>query len=407
MASLVLGAGLSCSSPSTTELKSGIWRGTLSRDDQRLPILLDISKSADGKSYQVYSINGNERLALDSAYFQNDSLHIPMQIFNSEIVAKLNGDVLQGTYNRLKGNTVESSLPFEAKFGENYRFFKAGEAKSAHNIAGKWRTVFKNTATGDTTQAVGTFEQKGTDVSGSFLTPTGDYRFLSGSVHGDSLFLSTFDGSNALLFKAAISSDGALSGALWSGIKGYRTWNAQRDESASLPDANALTYLKPGFETLQFSFPDVNGNQVAFPGSAYKNKVVVVQILGSWCPNCMDETNFLEPWYKKNKERGVEIIGLAFEHSDQLEVSAPKLKKMISRFDMTYPVLLAGTNTNEATAKALPMLNKVMSYPTTIILDKKGKVRQIHTGFSGPGTGVYYDQYVEDFNALLDKLIAE
>ncbi|HEV7383205.1 MAG TPA: TlpA disulfide reductase family protein, partial [Dyadobacter sp.] len=153
--------------------------------------------------------------------------------------------------------------------------------------------------------------------------------------------------------------------------------------------------------------PDSDGKTVSLSDPQYKDKVVIIQILGSWCPNCMDETNFLAPWYKKNKGRGVEIIGLAFEHSDKPEVSNPKLKRMINRFGMTYPVLLAGTNSDEATGKALPMLNKVMSYPTTIFIDKKGKVREIHTGFSGPGTGKYYDQFVEDFNGLMDKMIAE
>ena len=48
-----------------------------------------------------------------------------------------------------------------------------------------------------------------------------------------------------------------------------------------------------------------------------------------------------------------------------------------------------------------------MSYPTTIFIDKKGKVREIHTGFSGPGTGKYYDEFVTEFNQLMDKLISE
>jgi peroxiredoxin len=226
-------------------------------------------------------------------------------------------------------------------------------------------------------------------------------------VNGDSLFLSTFDGSNAMLFKAAIQPDGSLKGALWSGIKAYKTWTARLDPAAKLPDAMKLTFLKPGFDKVDFSFPDADGNIVSLKDDRFKDKVVIIQILGSWCPNCMDETNFLAPWYKKNKERGVEIVGLAFEHSDKPEVSGPKLKRMISRFDMTYPVLLAGTNTDEATAKALPMLNKVMSYPTTIFIDKKGKVREIHTGFSGPGTGQYYDQFVEEFNGLINKMVSE
>jgi thiol-disulfide isomerase/thioredoxin len=255
--------------------------------------------------------------------------------------------------------------------------------------------------------SVGNFTQNGTAVQGSFLTPTGDYRFLNGSLNGDSLFLSTFDGSNAMLFKAVIEADGTLKGAQWSGVKAYKTWTAKLDTDAKLPDATKLTFLKPGYDKVDFSFPDSEGKTVSLSDPKYKDKVVIIQILGSWCPNCMDETNFLAPWYDKNKDRGVEIVGLAFERSDKPEVSNPKIKKMISRFGMNYPVLLAGTNSDEATAKALPMLNKVMSYPTTIFIDKKGKVREIHTGFSGPGTGEYYDQFVEEFNGLISKMISE
>jgi thiol-disulfide isomerase/thioredoxin len=407
IAVLAAAAFAGCNSSADSDLKPGIWRAVLSRDGQELPLLLDISKNTDGKTYAVYSLNGKERLALDSAYFENDSLHIPMALFESEIVARLQGEELNGKYNRLKDGKVAASLPFYAKFGDNHRFYKEGAARSAKDVTGKWSTAFVNPETGDSTVAVGNFSQKGTAVEGSFLTPTGDYRFLNGNVNGDSLFLSTFDGSNAMLFKAAIQPDGSLKGALWSGIKAYKTWTARLDPAAKLPDAMKLTFLKPGFDKVDFSFPDADGNIVSLKDDRFKDKVVIIQILGSWCPNCMDETNFLAPWYKKNKERGVEIVGLAFEHSDKPEVSGPKLKRMISRFDMTYPVLLAGTNTDEATAKALPMLNKVMSYPTTIFIDKKGKVREIHTGFSGPGTGQYYDQFVEEFNGLVNKMVSE
>jgi thiol-disulfide isomerase/thioredoxin len=398
---------VACNSSTDLALKEGSWRGTLLRDGQEIPVLLEVSQNPDKKTYTVVSVNGEERLQLDSAYFENDSLHIPMELFDSEIVAALDGDKLTGNYSRLKEGNVVGALPFKAVHGENHRFFKEGIAKSDKNIAGKWSTLFLNPATGDSTVAVGNFTQNGSSVQGSFLTPTGDYRFLNGNIHGDSLYLSTFDGSNAMLFKAAVQADGTLKGALWSGLKGYKTWAAKLNPDAKLPDATKLTFLKPGFDKVDFKFPDSDGKMVSLSDPNYKDKVVIIQILGSWCPNCMDETNFLAPWYKKNKDRGVEIVGLAFEHSDKPEVSNPKLKRMINRFGMTYPVLLAGTNSEEATAKALPMLNKVMSYPTTIFIDKKGKVREIHTGFSGPGTGVYYDQFVEDFNGLMDKLIAE
>lgn len=388
-------------------VKSGIWRATLSRGAHKLPLILDISRNPDGKTYTVHIINGAEKLRMDSTYFQNDSLVIPMQLFDSKIVAKPADDRLTGTYYRLANNVVVGALPFEAELGENYKFFKKGQAKSGKNVSGKWATTFKNETTGDITEAVGSFTQQGTDVQGSFLTPTGDYRFLTGSVNGDSLYLSTFDGSHAMLFKAAILPDGSMNGGMWSGVKLFKTWTAKPDPQAKLPDATKLTFLKPGFESVDFSFADPQGKTWSLKDPRFAGKPVIIQIMGSWCPNCMDETNYLAPWYKKNKGRGVEIIGLAFERSDKPEISNPKITRMVNRLGIEYPVVLAGTSTDAATAKALPMLNKVMSYPTTIFIDKKGKVREIHTGFTGPGTGKYYDEFVADFNSLMDKLISE
>ena len=404
---LILFTLISCNSSSQTDLKPGMWRATLSRDVNRIPFIMDVSKNPDGKTYSVVVINDTERLKMDTAFFQNDSLVIPMELFDMKIIAKADGEKLKGTYYRYAKGKVAGSIPFEAEFGKDYKFFKPGEAKSTKSVAGKWDATLITEATGDTTQSVGTFVQNGTDVKGSILTTTGDYRFLTGNVHGDSLFLSTFDGSNAKLFKAAIQSDGSLKGSMWSGVKSLRSFTAKPNPQAKLPDANSLTFLKPGFETVDFTFPDSDGKPVSLKDPRFKDKVVIIQIMGSWCPNCMDETNFVAPWYKKNKDRGVEIVGLSFERSDDPKVSNPKIKRMIERMGIDYPILLAGTNTDEATAKALPMLNKVMSYPTTIFIDKKGKVREIHTGFSGQGTGAYFDEFVTDFNGLMDKLIAE
>jgi hypothetical protein len=121
----------------------------------------------------------------------------------------------------------------------------------------------------------------------------------------------------------------------------------------------------------------------------------------------MDETKFLAPWYQKNKDRGVEIIGLGYERSPDFAISAPKLQKMKKRFGVEYPILMAGIDDKDAARHTLPMLEKVMAFPSTIFIDKNGKVRRIHTGFSGPGTGKYYDEFVEEFNLFVDKLLSE
>ena len=130
--------------------------------------------------------------------------------------------------------------------------------------------------------------------------------------------------------------------------------------------------------------------------------------MGSWCPNCMDETGFLSGFYEKNKLRGLEIIGLAYEKTGEVSRAIANVERLKKRFNCTYDVLIAATSNDRAAAAAtLPALNQIMSYPTTLFIDKKGKVRKITTGFSGPATGVYYDKYVEGINAFVDKLLNE
>lgn len=399
-----------CSGQSSiASVKPGAYRAVLKTRGGDLPFGLDIQPAPnDPKTYTVFALNGSERLKMDSASVQDDSLHIPMALFESELVAKIDGNTLRGVWRRRRVGQQYQTLPFEAQHGVNYRF-TADEKASSTDLTGKWATNFDSkTGRVDTVNAVGVFEQKGNRLTGTFLTPTGDYRYLDGNVIGDSLFLSCFDGSHIYLFKAKYNPGSkTLTGGHWSGVAGYESWVARFDPKAELPDPAKLTYLKPGAKTLNFSFPEPNGKTVALTDPRFKNKVTVVQILGSWCPNCMDETNFLSPWYKRNKQRGVEILGLAFERSPEMAVSGPKIDRMRQRFQIDYPVVLAGTNDKAQASKALPDLNAVVAFPTTIFIDKKGQVRHIHTGFSGPGTGKYYDQYVEEFNQLVDKLLAE
>ncbi len=396
---------LSCDLDTVPIVRSGTWRATLERDGHTLPFLLDIEANSDGKTYSAYALNGTERFKMDTAYVENDSLHVPMSLYDSELIAKVGEDRLTGVWRQSRLGEVVGDLPFEATYGEEYRFFPASETTAS--VDGKWAVTFRTEDPADNYEAVGIFEQKGSELSGTFLTATGDYRYLAGNVKGDSMYLSCFDGSHVFLFVAALQADGTLQGDAFYGLDDRETWTARPDANAALPDANALTYLNPGYETFDFKFPNADGNMVSLQDAAFKDKVVVVQIMGSWCPNCMDETRFLSPWYKRNRDRGIEIVGLAFERSGDLKESAPKLRKMSQRYDVYYPLLLAGTSDKDSASAALPALNHIMSFPTTIVLDKNHKVRNIHTGFSGPGTGKYYDEFVADFDRLIDKLVAE
>jgi hypothetical protein len=75
--------------------------------------------------------------------------------------------------------------------------------------------------------------------------------------------------------------------------------------------------------------------------------------------------------------------------------------------NIPYDFVIAGVNDSEKASKTLPMLSKVLGWPTTIIIGKDGKVKYIHTGFEGPGTGIYYEQFKERFNQIINACLAE
>ncbi|WP_276496504.1 peroxiredoxin family protein [Pontibacter litorisediminis] len=384
-------------------IQTGSWRVALQHaEGKEIPFIME-AEEQNGKTV-LYLVNGEERILVDEIEPQGDSVRIGLHIFDADLIAKVEGDKMTGRF--VKNDTQEPySVPFTAERGKENRF-EASPAPASFNFGGKWEVVF-TPRDGSPYKAIGEFEQDGNYATGTFMTETGDYRYLEGQVAGNELKLSTFDGNHAYLFTATPGNDSTLTGHFYAGMKGYENWTAKRNPEAELASADTLTYLKPGYETLSFTFPNLDGEQVSLSDDKYKGKVVLVQLLGSWCPNCMDETNFLAPYYDKNKDRGLEIIGLGFERSPEFDKAAARLQKMQKRLNVNYDLLVAGTSDKEAAAKALPALNHVLSFPTTIFIGRDGKVRKIHTGFSGPGTGKYYEEWVADFNKTMEELLAE
>ncbi|HVU85232.1 MAG TPA: TlpA disulfide reductase family protein, partial [Puia sp.] len=143
--------------------------------------------------------------------------------------------------------------------------------------------------------------------------------------------------------------------------------------------------------------------------SRFRDKVLIIQIMGSWCPNCMDETRFLSDYYKANHRRGVEIIALAYERATDFGESRKALQSFRKRLGVTYPILVTGVAVSDTlkTEKTLPQITRIAGFPTTLFIDKKGSVRKISTGFNGPGTGDHYEIFQKEFNELVDGLLKE
>lgn len=381
-------------------LVNGTWHATIKTSKgQLIPFNFEVS-GTDAKRIAI--INGSERFQVLDVKTAGDSVFIHMPLFDSEFRAKLGGGNLKGYWIRhLPQQDV--LFDFAAEPNESYRFFKTA-AKPSFNIDGRWSAIF---ASGDTT--VAEFKQQGAHLTGTFLTITGDYRYLEGVVAADSVYLSCFDGSHAFLFKAKINDDKTITdGKFYAGYSGLDKWVATKDANAKLPDAFSLTALKPGYKKVAFTFTDMNGKKVSLSDDRFKNKVVILQMMGSWCPNCMDETAYMVNFYKKYHPKGVEVVGLAYERSTDYSRSKKSLEAIKARFGVPYPILITGyTNDKKDAVKSLPMMANFLAFPTTIIIDKKGDVRKIHTGFNGPGTGNYYAEFINEFEKLNDDLLAE
>jgi len=387
---------------SANEVKQGVWRGVLRLQGQELAFNFAIRQDSAG-SYDAFIKNGSENLHLDEVYLRDDSLVMRLHIFDAELKAAVDGDSLKGFY--IKNYEKNYRIPFVAAYDQDYRFAPVNDEPHS-DFSGTYRVTFKD---GERLiPAIGIFEHKaGNIIEGTFMLPTGDYRFLEGSVEGNQMILSTFDGNHAYLFKATKTSDSTLTGDFWSGKTLHRQWTATLDPEATLPDPEGLTVMREGFTTIDVSFPDLEGRPVNPTDEKYRNKVVILQLFGTWCPNCMDETKFLVEWYERNKHRDVAIIGLAFETSPDFEYARERVSRMAKRLGVTYDLVIAGTRDKEGASKALPMLSSVSAFPTTIFIGRDGQVRKIHTGFTGPGTGTYYEEFVQEFDEYVNELLSE
>ena len=395
--------GLAACHRDAPAVKMGTYRVVLQVPGGELPFVLELVKQ--GSATVGYLVNGKERLQLSEVKIDGSQLDIRMPGYETRLTAKAVGDQLQGEIYLDKLGGKDQHIPLHATLGEGYRFF-AVSTRDGADVSGRWAVTLVDDS-GASEVAVGEFTQSQDVVTGTFLTATGDQRFLAGQVQGDELYLSTFDGAHAFLYKAKLAADGTLAGDYWSGLKYHEKWTAKRDANAALPDAYAITAMRAGSQAFDFSFPDLAGNMVTSKDAQFRGKVLIVALAGSWCPNCHDEAAFLAPLYKEYRGRGLEVVSLMFEHFGDFQRAAAATQRFRQNYGIEYTTLIAGVSDKDEAAKKLPMLDRVYAFPTTIFIDRKGKVRKIHTGFSGPATGDHYSQFVREVKATLDQLLAE
>ena len=248
--------------------------------------------------------------------------------------------------------------------------------------------------------------QKGDSIAATFLTSTGDYRYQAGEINPETsrFKIGNFDGVHLFSFEGTIKQDSITNGVFKSGThyttnwSGVRSANNRVDWSATQvwnPQSNVfIEGVNSGGETEAWT-------RERLGESGYK--VLVVDVMGTWCPNCMDEARLLKELCEDYPE--MIVVSMAFERSVG-EEALERIADFKEEMKLPWEVLLGGVANKRIADSTLSFIGGVKSFPTTAFIPFKGDPI-IHSGFSGPATGESYEEEVLFFRNTIESLIRE
>jgi len=376
---------------------AGLWDATVVVGGVDVPFRMEITGSGAGVKGSFF--NGDEKVTSTSGQFANGALVLSFDEYETKLEATLKDGRLEGQYSR---GTRGAPYPFQAK-----RFVAAPPAdEKVPSVAGLWNIQTKS-AKGESAWHL-IVRQSGPEVSAVILRVDGDTGTLAGAFRHGTFVLGHFSAARPMRLEIAPQADGSLS--LVQNDERDKPLTAIRAEQAlakGLPqpsDPSRFTSVKDPTEPLRFSFADLNGKIVSNADDRFRGKVIIVDISGSWCPNCHDETPFLVELYRKYHDRGLEIVALSFEEAAQLK-NPTRLRAFIKHYGIQYTVLVAG-EPREASEK-LPQTVNLNSFPTTFFLGRDGRVRSAHAGFPGKASGKFHEEAKQEMTHTVERLLAE
>jgi thiol-disulfide isomerase/thioredoxin len=393
---LILVAGaLLIASEALAQPPAGLWDATVTVNDVEIPFRFELSRAAPDLGGAFF--NGDDRVPSTGGRYANGTLLLNFDQFAATLEATWKDGALTGQYTRSKRTYTFRATPAVPSSAPA----STGKVPS---IDGQWEFA----ATSSKGESAWRFvaRQSGAQVSAAILRVDGDTGALQGAWRNGKFVLSHFDGARPLLIEVTPAADGTLELVL-NGNQKYTAVRSAEARAQNLPaptDPAAHTSVEDPSEPFHFSFRDLAGNIVSDTDPRFRDKVVIVAIGGSWCPNCHDEAPFLEALYEKYHARGLEVVGLFFEEADQLKDPA-RVRAFIKQYGIEYPMLLAG-ETSELHEK-LPQAVNLDCWPTTFILGRDGRVRAVHAGYAAAASGVYHDTLAKDVNELLERLLGE
>lgn len=345
--------------------------------------------------------NADEKIIIDDVILRNDSVIVELPFFNTEMHLRVESPfMLSGVWVNLDRDDYR--IPLTAEQGQDFRFTNTG---SQRTLPSKYLAKFE-LGTETEYPAVLLLENNSGNLTGTFLTETGDYRYLEGNIMNRSVYLSTFDGSHAFYFRAEIKGNSLVNGIFKSG-KTYQTdWMAFADSTATLKNPEEITTVKSD-EPVDFNLPNQDGEIVNWVESGLIGKVVVLDIMGTWCPNCMDASRALKELARPYSEDDLVVVPVLFEYRDDLTQAKKAFSEYSKQLDIPEKFLFGGRASKQIANEKFPMLNSISSFPTLVFVGRDRQIAEVYTGFYGPGTGMYYSDFMSSKKELLARLVID
>lgn len=390
-------------SPAQTKLE-GLWNATVTVGPADIPFRFELAHNRG--HWTGYFFEGEKKIASTAGTFENGTVKLDYEFLNTTLTGTLQGNALNGTYRSNRKN------------GHEYPFHATRPASSSTTpsnpprIAGDWemRLVGEDHNTTKDPRTILTWRlylrQSEAQVSGSILRVDGDTGTLTGGWKGDTLVLSHFAGERPVLFEGKLQPDGTLQIQLnkQNEYLAVRTTDARAKGIPQPADPSQYSSVKDPTEPFHFRFPDIDGKVFSDTDPQFKNKVVLLAIGGTWCPNCRDEAPFLVDLYHRYHAQGLEIVALNFEATGDPAEDKPRIASFIREFFVPYPVLYAGAIPD--VQERLSQIANFGAYPTTIYLGRDGRVARIRAGFASTATGEAHTVLQRDVNELVQSLLA-
>ncbi len=366
-------------------------------------VFFDLKIAAKGAGLSAALVNDRAELAFTSASWDGTKLTLELANYDAKIVAEMKGGRLEGGYTRV----VAAGLA-EVSFRASKKAHPpVASPKGAASLGGSWGVELMDGK--KTEKLMGVFRQEGSSVTGTFLSTTGDYGSLHGTFDGEQLVLTVFDGVHVYRFDAELLPDGTLAGEYRSRTNPPVPWRGRRLDAASfrtfLPGSFDIVKARNPAAPYVVSFPDVQGHIVSTSDARFSGKPMLVAFMGTWCPNCADEAPFLRELDAKYGPRGLAVVSLTFEYTDDVERNRRQVKRFVERFGTTHPILLAGTTKDASSSPATLPLEGWEGYPTTLFLDRQHRIVRIHSGFDGPATGERFTKLKKEIEGAVVALL--